>query len=392
MLQTPKDWQAQLAKEIAERSEQIRFAWGESHKRWTEIRNDPLLRRKSRAVTAFQEFLIAVVSNLYGLETRIRAWLHRQFHSEYLRIYHEMTNEAQHIIERTIGEIPVETGLPVSQADGTGGLTVAMILTHEKREVLEALLPNGMELIPGDNLPEKPPGPGLHPLMIGLGLNTGARPVQRNRHFRGMNYLEMTIGIPMVQLAPEFGPPRGPFFYLPGLYLNFLTPTLLGWAFGFKKRLRRIASTSSTFRVSSLLRGREKLNAEVTNDQRVQFAWQIRELRPWLAHLEQPIISRAWWGKFRCTHFHWDWYLTRVSAASISLKARDEFAGVIGSQRQFSAQARGGAEQLAYVMSVPWRLLLPFDRKVLRRASVIKFILRRSKRRVQTPAATSAVT
>jgi hypothetical protein len=378
------DWKADLEKAFESRASAIlrHLELAREKFKTAEERHQVARRRKSRRATAVEKFLIQVVSNLYYVEKAIRKILRRPFTSEFLGIFQELTSAAFALVIKKFGEIQIQLPLAMSRADGTGGLTVGMLLSSADRQSIESLLPNGLELIPHETLGEfqnRIP-PGHHPIMIGLGFNSGVGPVKDEHTFVKMKYLELTFGIPAVQVAPEFGEPSGPFFYIPGLYLNAVTPTLLGWAYGFKKTIKRFRSSSTSYSVASLLLNQPLLAAEIIGTapgSDLSFATDIPDLAPWLDFLDQPIITRTWWGKFRCTFFHWDWFYTPALAARVDVKV---FSGGLPLLRaghyEFGSPAAHPSDpvRLAYLMSVPWRLILPFDRAALKWTWQVKYL------------------
>src|SRR5262249_42134913 len=198
-----------------------------------------------------------IVSCLYLIEMVLRG---RKFKSEFLRVFQRLTN----LIEDKVDEIPIPRPLRMSDSDGTGGVTVAPLLTSGDQNTGASLLPAGIELIPYDDLGEMKtqiPRDG-HPVMVGLGFNSKVRPVRGPASFIKMKYLELTVGVPAVQLTREFGEPRDPLFYIPTLLLNAFTPTLLGWLFGFKKHLKRLRAGNQSYQISSLILNRPLLTAE----------------------------------------------------------------------------------------------------------------------------------
>jgi hypothetical protein len=339
----------------------------------------------ARAVTAVELLGIQVVSWLYFVEKAIRALLGSTFASPFLKLYQKLTEGSEALIREKLGGVDVPEPLPLSKADGTGGLTVAMLLTSADKEAVEALLPAGLELSSRDQLGalQDQVSEGRYPVMIGLGYNAGVRPVWNKKSFGGMNYLELSIGVPGVLLTREFPDcPQGPFFYIPALLLNAFTPTLLGWAFGFKKRVKRFKADAFSYRVSRLWSGRPLLMAQVTSDPSTfQLASSVQELAPWLDLLNKPIVTRLWWGGLRFTFFFWDWLFTPTSPARVEFSfSSDELpllpAGpaVFTSLPETNSGNAGAARVIgkAYLMSVPWRLLLPFGIGALKQSARLR--------------------
>jgi hypothetical protein len=338
-----------------------------------------LRNRMARAVTAMEMLAIQVVSCLYFVEKTIRALLRSTFASPFLKLYQKLTASSVALIDQKLSAVAVPEPLPLSKADGTGGLTVAMLLTSADKKAVEALLPAGLGLSSRDQLGalRDQVSEGKYPVMIGLGYNAGVRPVWNKKSFVKMNYLELSIGVPGVLVTREFPDcPQGPFFYIPALLLNSITPTLLGWAFGFKKRLKRFKADAFSYRVSRLWSGRPLLVAQVTSDPSIfQLANNVEELAPWLDFLNKPIVTRTWWGDLRFTFFFWDWRFTPTSPARVDFSfSTGEFPlfpvgpAAFTSLAETNSENAGAAPTLgkAYLMSVPWRLLLPFRIGVLK--------------------------
>jgi hypothetical protein len=176
--------------------------------------------------------------------------------------------------------------------------------------------------------------------------------------------------------------PQGPFFYIPALLLNAFTPTLLGWAFGFKKRVKRFKADAFSYRVSRLWSGRPLLMAQVTSDPSTfQLASSVQELAPWLDLLNKPIVTRLWWGGLRFTFFFWDWLFTPTSPARVEFSfSSDELPLLPAGPAVFTSLPEtnsGNADAArvigkAYLMSVPWRLLLPFGIGALKQSARLR--------------------
>jgi hypothetical protein len=115
----------------------------------------------------------------------------------------------------------------------------------------------------------------------------------------------------------------------------------------------------------------------------VQLVPDIPELTPWRECLEQIIISRSWLRGFRCTHFHWEWAVAVASRAHVRIDNRARLLPVEDG-KPLLFNSRSGEGQ-AYVVSVPWRLLVPFPRSVLRRKSLLSRLKLRFGKAEQPP-------
>jgi uncharacterized protein with NAD-binding domain and iron-sulfur cluster len=119
------------------------------------------------------------------------------------------------------------------------------------REVVQQLLPEGLELAP-----QTLAGPGQHPVVLFFGWQDKVRP---NFSPLGMNYLEFIISVPYVRHAdPALRQAvPGPFIYMPRLYLDKLSPVWLGvYAYGYRKALSQITADGDDYIVKEHRSGR----------------------------------------------------------------------------------------------------------------------------------------
>src|SRR6476661_2788401 len=133
MLYDIPDWLDRLKQQIQTENSALTDQAQLSEQQWLEYLGDDFRKRKPKTITLFQKVLVTLVGSLYGLESRIRALLGRRFSSRFLYLYEQMTTEALALIKKTFGAVPIAQDLPTTQADGNGGLTVAMLLTNGKR-------------------------------------------------------------------------------------------------------------------------------------------------------------------------------------------------------------------------------------------------------------------
>lgn len=347
-----------FAADVGSRCEELRGAYRSRAEDWQCRFEHRHASRWSKSATTAERLLFFVFSFFCQIELGLRYLLGRPFASKFL----QRLREASEPVRKMLVDIQSEPGMPESQADGTGEYALTALFIFEDEDFVRDLLQPGMDLKRPDFAPE-----GKHPLIIGFGLQYGVRPIWRRKH-QGMKYLETMIAVPWVELTDSREPVKGPFMCLPRLFLDQLTPTALGWLFGYRKRWMRIATGPQSFKVSTLLRKQPVFEATIHYHDPSNLAVDMSELRPWLNSLEQPIISRAWNG-LRCTHFHWEWPLTAISPAVVEVKlSAENMTGMRGGKHRFGqahAKTSGSDLSKAYVMNVPWRLLLPFDPRIL---------------------------
>lgn len=175
-------------------------------------------------------------------------------------------------------------GLDTAQiGSGVGDLDAVMAVLLVPARRVKALLPVGLELAPNPLAPV-----GMHPVLVQLS--------HWQFSFGNMDYSESMVAVPYVQLTSYDAPRRGPFLYMPRLYLNEELPRLLGvYLYGYEKEEASITR--------DLAQGRYRVNGESNAAPRLEATFtsagarkapgafanfaQVRQL------LEMPTISQA---------------------------------------------------------------------------------------------------
>ena len=180
-------------------------------------------------------------------------------------------------------------GLPDTDAsgggspfEGVGTLDSHVVVLSLPIEVVRDLLPSGLELAPQIVTPT-----GKHPVFVLLSTD------HFEAWFGNMDYHELMIGVPYTQLSDRSAPNRGPFIYMPRLYLDDPVPRRLGnLLYGFEKLEADIRCSATTYEVTDAA-GRTLARAEMqdlgTPAAPADFAGfeQVRQL------FEQPTVSQA---------------------------------------------------------------------------------------------------
>src|SRR5690606_24652178 len=124
-------------------------------------------------------------------------------------------------LERLASLAGVDT---TSIGKGEGQLDSVMAVLMLPRDQVAQLLPLGLQLAPNPLSPV-----GKHPVIVQLSHD--------RFEFGDMDYDEMMLAVPYVQLSAFDAPRRGPFLYMPRLYLNAELPRILGVRlYGYQKR------------------------------------------------------------------------------------------------------------------------------------------------------------
>lgn len=150
-------------------------------------------------------------------------------------------NDRQHVIDiatrvATRGGDPEQlerlaalTGVDTQAiGQGEGDLDAVMAVLMLPAEQVARLLPVGLGLAPNPLAPV-----GKHPVLVQLS--------HWRFEFGDMDYREMMLAVPYVQLSSFDAPRRGPFLYMPRLYLDAELPRLLGvYLYGYEKEAAEI--------------------------------------------------------------------------------------------------------------------------------------------------------
>jgi len=128
-----------------------------------------------------------------------------------------------------------------SPSDGVGTIDSRIVVLGLPREDVEKLLPLGLELAPQTlTFPDK------HPVFV----------MFSHDHFEAwfgdMDYNELMVAVPYVQRTALHVANRGPFIYMPRLYLDEALPQRLGnLLYGFEKQLGKIVNGTDSYTVHS---------------------------------------------------------------------------------------------------------------------------------------------
>ena len=118
----------------------------------------------------------------------------------------------------------VEAGL-AEDFEAKGTMDAVVVVRVLEAEDVAELLPRGLELAPQPVVAR-----GLHPVVIIAAHN------EYEAWFGDMAYDEVLVAVPFVRRTDTHIPNRGPFLYMPRLYLNEQRPKLLGnLLYGFEK-------------------------------------------------------------------------------------------------------------------------------------------------------------
>ncbi len=166
--------------------------------------------------------------------------------------------------------------------EGRGTIDTRVVVRVLRAADVANMLPRGLQLAPQPLV-----GPDRHPVFVSFGHN------RFSAWFGEMDYHELMIGIPWVEYEEERMAMRGPFIYMPRLYLDARVPQILGERiFGYEKLAGVFAQEDDTWRIHDA-DGDALVSGEFASDGDARppegwanFAW-VRKL------LEMPTISQS---------------------------------------------------------------------------------------------------
>src|SRR5690606_19237678 len=136
--------------------------------------------------------------------------------------------------------------------EGTLDARVAVLILPV--DVVRQLLPAGLELAPQPVVPS-----GYHPVYLFF-----SHEIFR-AWFGTMDYQELLIGVPWVQISSPKASYPGPFVYMPRLYLNARLPQQLGvHLYGWEKQIGTIQVTGDDARTEFTVTAKDASTPTVT--------------------------------------------------------------------------------------------------------------------------------
>lgn len=253
---------------------------------------------------------------------------------------------------------PDDLDFPKYPAQGQGFYSTNAVVWPFPEEVISPLLPGRLELAPQTLTQES-----THPVIMFFGHQTDVRP--DFLPFGGMDYNEFIIAIPFVQWRDASAYAyRGPFAYMPRLFLDRVFATLLGYMYGYPKLLARIHG-GHAYRVHDLLLDRPLIRGDFTahGDQKpISDFPNFEALRP---IFEIPFVGKLDVTPYICSKmtFKLDDALIRSCESSVELQY-EFLPGILPDTRVSEGLAH---EPLgSFQIDVPWELTLPFDCRCLK--------------------------
>lgn len=238
-----------------------------------------------------------------------------------------------------------------SRLDFVGELDAVIARVAVPADSARAMLPQGLRLAPQKVTPGN-----RHPLLLMLGRQ---RNVRLALFSHGIDYLEFILAVPFVEHAQPDRQPRGPFGYLPCLFLDRRLPIWAGRVLlAYAKRRAAISASDETYRVACAHTGEPLISALSRPAGRSGSRWPSGTIAEML---QLPVISRRAHGAWRYSVA--DLGLGRAQIEPIELDLAIERPFVPGLRAgAFALDAKAGH---AFRLRTSWRLTGPFARRSL---------------------------
>jgi hypothetical protein len=255
-------------------------------------------------------------------------------------------SKQRHDPARSVPVPPLEG--KTSSLDFVGDLDAAIALIAVPAERARAMLPEGLRLAP-----QNVTSGGQHPLLLMLGRQSSVRLAGFSH---GTDYLEFILAVPFVEHDRQGRHPRGPFGYLPCLFLDRRLPIVAGrLLLAYDKRRAAISATDENYRVARAHTEEPLVSARF----RAVAGWSSRLPQPIADILRLPVVSRRARGTWRYSVA--DFALDRAEIRPIGIDLAIERPFVPGLPvGSFALDAECGH---ALRLRTSWRLTGPFARR-----------------------------
>ena len=196
---------------------------------------------------------------------------------------------------------------PITPFYGVGRMDGWFSFHNVDAAYLQSILPKGLTLQPQSISPE-----GMHPVTLLANHQMGVRASFLPELLGFRPYMEAIVAINYIGVDGK----EGSYSYLPDLYLNSLLPKIAGRLFyRYNKNVGKIQMDNSRYQVET------KDGSPIWSGKYAQkdFAKPLSEFAEFGAIknlIEQPVVSRGWFSKFRYSAF--DFGLSTAYAAAVS--------------------------------------------------------------------------
>ncbi len=216
--------------------------------------------------------------------------------------------------------------------------------------LVAGLLPRGVSLAP-----QPVTGPNEHPLVFLLGRQWGVNVHLGPFRARGCEYLEFLVAVPFVTHEAPAGAYRGPFVFMPRLYLDNWPFVIAGWFYAYDKRRARSRLEADGYGVRSLFAGAPLVSATFQE----RGSWGPLSAYPNVDRVipvfQLPFIGRLGFGPFVRSNLVFHMERARIAPLAAQIRIDQPFvAGLPAGTHSFP-----GIDESpfgAFRIEVPWTL------------------------------------
>lgn len=238
----------------------------------------------------------------------------------------------------------------LTRLHGTGAIDAVVVTLPFDREVVEGLLPPGLELADTES--------ARLPVILMFGRHRDVHPAAGTWSEDlpvGLNYHEFILGVPFVRAAGG----STLYTFMPRLFLDERLPILLGLPYGFAKKISAVVERTGEYQVFDLATGNELVNAEWMPTGDFQNPDEVANFGDIQRILALPMIGKTVAGPLVCSDFDWNLGGAR-SIQPVNAAGRIDLPFLPGLPRlQWSAPGIDERPFGAFRVRTQWTLSLP---------------------------------
>lgn len=203
--------------------------------------------------------------------------------------------------------------------------------------------------------------PGEHPVLFMFGRHSGVRPVFLP--VRGGSYHEMITAVPFLDYprASEGragGEYRGPYAFMPRLYLDSWIFVMLGWLYGYDKVRARIRETPGAYRVAALASGRAIVSGRFDPRGEPGPVSAFPNFVPVEPAFRQPFLGKLFFGPILCSIMTFELEKAVLRPIEACIEIEDSYLRGMP-KREFRVPGIDASPLGAFRIEVPWTLSYP---------------------------------
>jgi len=240
---------------------------------------------------------------------------------------------------------------PFSNLYGEGDYAAAIMLLPIASDQVARMLPNALELAPQTATPA-----GTHPVFFMFGRQSDVH--SHLSRWPTMTYDEFVLGVPGTQWKSTTSTYRGPYFFMPRLFLNRLLPIGLGYLYGFAKELARVQVVNEAYQINSLWQNEALISDQFTPQGSTDTVSNFPLFKTQMDWLNQPFIGQTLLGFYQRSHFDWDFDHAQIQAIEGQVTIAQTFKSGLPTGK-FTFESLAQSALGAFQLRTHWRLSPP---------------------------------